>query len=91
MNYTEKELNGGVQRLYRFENDYGASVIRHNSSYGSDEGLWELAVIRYRYPDSGSYVLVYYTPITDDVIGHLTEPEVEKLLMDIEALPKHEI
>jgi hypothetical protein len=87
--YTEKELNGGVQRLYRFENGYGASVIRHNISYGRDEGLWELAVIRYRYPDSGSYVLVYDTPIADDVIGHLTEPEVEKLLMDIEALPKH--
>ena len=84
MKYKEKELNGGVQRLYRFDNGYGASVIRHSGSYGYDKGLWELAVIRYT--DGDKYVLDYSTPITDDVIGYLDEDEISALLVRIEAL-----
>ena len=84
-NYTERSLHGGVQRLYRFDNGWGASVIRHSSSYGSDRGLWELAVIRYS-DDSNKFVLDYTTPITDDVVGHLTDADVEKLLVQIDEL-----
>ena len=84
MKYTERELNGGVQRLYRFDNGYGASVIRHSGSYGNDKGLWELAVIRYT--DGDKYVLDYSTPITDDVIGYLDEDEIIALLVRIGAL-----
>lgn len=84
-NYTERSLHGGVQRLYRFDNNWGASVIRHDSSYGSDRGLWELAVIRYS-DDSDKFVLDYTTPITDDVVGHLTDADVEKLLVQIGEL-----
>lgn len=84
MKYTERELNGGVQRLYRFDNGYGASVICHSGSYGNDRGLWELAVIRYT--DGDKYVLDYSTPITDDVIGYLDEDEIIALLVRIGAL-----
>jgi hypothetical protein len=45
--YKEKSLNGGVQKEYRFDNGYGASVIQHNYSYGNEQGLWELAVIKW--------------------------------------------
>ena len=83
--YTEKAKDGGVQRLYRFDNGYGASVICHNHSYGGDEGLWELAVIVYG--DVG-YLLCYDTDITDDVIGYLSEEEVDQLLVSINALEK---
>ena len=38
---------GGVQKLYRFDNGYGASVVRSQYTYGGKEGLWELAVARY--------------------------------------------
>ena len=84
MEYKEKKFNGGVQRLYRFDNGYGASVIRHNGSYGNDKGLWELAVLRYT--DGDKYVLDYSTPITDDVIGYLDEDEVNDLLIKIKEL-----
>lgn len=84
MKYTERELNGGVQRLYRFDNGYGASVICHSGSYGNENGLWELAVIRYT--DGDKYVLDYSTPITDDVIGYLDEDEISALLVRILAL-----
>lgn len=73
------EMNGGVQKTYEFENGYGASVICHKGSYGYAKGLWELAVLH-----DGE--LCYSTPITDDVIGHLTEEEVQKLLGEINGL-----
>ena len=48
-NYTPVEINkvhNGEQRVYKFDNGYGASVIRHQYSYGGDKGLWELAVLK---------------------------------------------
>ncbi len=72
--------NGGVQKKYLFENGYGASVIMHQGSYGYSKGLWELAVL----DTDGS--LCYDTPIAGDVIGHLNEEEVNKILSQIEEL-----
>lgn len=83
-NYTEGPLHGGIQRLYQFDNGYGASVIQHSGSYGYDQGLWELAVIKWT--GEGEFVLVYDTGLAEDVIGHLTEEEVEDWLTKINAL-----
>ena len=71
--------NGGVQKVYEFDNGYGASVIMHQGSYGFSKGLWELAVL-----ENGE--LCYDTPITNDVIGHLSEAEVNKYLKQIKEL-----
>ena len=73
-------VNGGTQRIYKFPNGYGASVIRHQGSYGFKNGLWELAVL----DSSGD--LCYSTPITNDVIGHLTDEEVILKLNEIRGL-----
>lgn len=79
--YDERPLLGGVQKLYRFDNGYGASVVRHDGSYGHTEGLWELAVT---HEDE----LCYETSITDDVLGWLTDEQVEETLSEIARLPK---
>jgi hypothetical protein len=63
-----------------FANGYGASVIIGRGSYGGEDGLYELAVMK-----DGS--LCYDTPITDDVVGRLSEQDVTELLARIEALP----
>jgi hypothetical protein len=68
---------GGTQWEFHFPNGYGASVI--NDGYGRDAGLFELAVLE----GSG---LTYNTPITNDVLGHLTEAEVADVLDRIAAL-----
>lgn len=81
--YTERPVNGGEQKLYRFENGFGASVVRHEFSYGSDDGRWELAVIKF---DGDDWHIEYGTEITDDVIGHLDWSDVEDLLSRINAL-----
>jgi hypothetical protein len=80
---AEHGMNGGVQKVYHFDNGYGASVVSHMGSYGGEDGLWELAVIQWG--EEGCEI-VYHTPITDDVIGWLTWPMVAELLKQIEAL-----
>jgi len=78
------ELHNGEQRLYRYANGYGASVVCHEYSYGGNDGLWELAVIQWH---GDGFSLVYDTPVTDDVIGYLSDDDVTKLLCEIAALP----
>ncbi len=67
-----------------FDNWYGASVIQSPNSYGGSKGLYELAVI---VSTEDEWEITYSTPITENVVGHLTEDEVSKLLEEIEALP----
>lgn len=73
------ELNG-YQLLYKFDNGYGASVVKHDYSYGGKKGKYELAVL----DKNGD--LCYDTPITSDVIGYLTMSEAEKVLINISHL-----
>lgn len=75
-----------IQKIYQFPNNHGARVVRHSGSYGHEQGLWELAVIKFR--TDGRWDLIYDTPITNDVIGYLTEEGVQKLLDQIAALPE---
>jgi len=84
--YLERELNGGVQKLYRFDNGYGASVVRHEFSYGHERGLWELAVIDFSVEDDDNWVIDYTTPITNDVLGYLSDEDVNRNLKKISEL-----
>lgn len=64
---------------FQFDNGFGASVIRQPYSYGGNEGLFELAVLK-------GDEICYNTEITNDVIGYLTWGKVEKLLNQIKNL-----
>lgn len=81
----DRALNGGTQVVHRFENNFGASVVCHNFSYGNEQGLFELAVLTFA-SEANDYELTYDTQITDDVLGHLTEEAVQDLLVRIESL-----
>jgi hypothetical protein len=81
--HMERPLNGGTQKIYRFDNGLGASVVQHNFSYGGDCGQWELAVLKF---EGEHWDLTYDTPITDDVLGRLEWAEVEGYLEQISAL-----
>ena len=78
-----RNINGGTQDLYRFDNNYGASVVCHDHSYGGSEGKYELAVIVF---DEDEWRLTYDTPVTNDVIGNLSAVEVLHELKKIRAL-----
>jgi hypothetical protein len=79
-----RSLNGGTQELYRFPNGYGASLIR--GGYIAYGGL-EIGVMRYHGEGPYDCALTYSTPITDDVLGHLDEDDIEPILDQIAALP----
>jgi hypothetical protein len=71
---------GGIFCRIQFENGFGASIVKHQYSYGGPAGLYELAVI-----DSEGQ-LTYETPITDDVLGYLSEDDVERYVNEIKNL-----
>ena len=87
--FSEYEVKGisrlpeGQQRLYKFENGYGASVVYHYRTYGYEDELLELAVIKWNEDD---WHLNYETKITDDVEGWLTVRKVQNLLKKIKEL-----
>ena len=77
-------ISGKHQWLFKFENGYGASVIKHYGSYGFEDDLFELGVIKFN--KNNSWNLCYDTPITNDVIGYLTNEEVLEFLERIKNL-----
>lgn len=64
--------------IYRFENNYGASIVKNEMSYGSKLGLYEIASI---YFDDLDYFISY--DIFEDVIGYLTLEEALSYLEQI--------
>jgi hypothetical protein len=73
----------GYNKIYRFGNNYGASVVCHDLSYGGKQGLFEVAVL-----DLAGEI-TYDTPITSDVVGHLDFVGVADILVKIQNLPKN--
>lgn len=71
-------------RLF-FPNGYGCSVIRGTYSYGGEEGLYELAVLKGNEHKSN---ICYDTPITSDVIGYLNPAAVSEIMIKIQELKK---
>lgn len=71
---------GAKQVVFRFPNNYGASVILGGISYGL-----ELAVISFGNADNESFSLRYDTPIASDVVPFLDD---ETLIETLEAIIK---
>ena len=78
---TDNFLNG-IKSLLHFENGYGVSVVKHQYSYGYGKGLYEMAIM-----DKDNDI-VYDTPITDDVLGYLTEDDVSNYMIKVQRLEK---
>jgi len=72
-------MNGVAARMM-FENGYGVSVVRHSFSYGGKAGLYELAVL------DVDGEITYDTPVTNDVIGHLTPEGVTEKMAFVQVL-----
>jgi hypothetical protein len=69
----------GITSRTKFENGYEASVVKSEYSYGGRDGLYELAIFK-------DDEICYDTPITDDVIGYLTEDGVTETFVKIQEL-----
>ena len=75
----------GVWYEFRFDNRFGASIIKHRHSYGFEKDLWELAVLQ-NVPDTNDWLLTFDTPITNDVVGWCTDEQIRELLKMIKEL-----
>lgn len=67
---------GGDQYLFKFDNGLGASVIRHRGSYGFDQGLWEIALIRW----TDNEFELDYNDYWPDVKGWQNESDINQNL-----------
>ena len=70
-----KSIHNGYQLLFSFSNNYTASVVEHDYSNGL-----EIAVL-----DSNG-TITYDTPITDDILGYLTDDQANDILGKISRL-----
>lgn len=75
--------DSGIAARHFFPNGYGISVVRFPGSYGANEGLYELAVLKGL---EDEWEICYDTPITDDVMGYLTIEDVETVLTQVKEL-----
>ena len=89
MNFKEfksYQVHGGIQYFHFFPNGYGVSIVKHGFSYGSRQGLWEMAVLK---GNEKSHDITYDTPITNDVIGYLSDEEVNDYCKQVSELPQN--
>jgi hypothetical protein len=80
LNFNPHPMGVGNQCIVQFENGYGASIVIGEHTYGGPDGLYEIAV----FGKDGH--ITYSTPVTDDVLGYLTEQDVENTLVKIKNL-----
>jgi len=80
LQFAPRSWDNGVAARITFPNGYTASVVKGDHTYWCNRGLYELAVMH-----NGE--LVYDTPVTNDVLGHLTEGDVTEHLNEIACLP----
>jgi hypothetical protein len=81
--FKRKKIYGGIQHSAFFPNGYGVSIVQSTYSYGGSSGLWEMAVLK---GNEDEWDLTYDTPITSDVLGHLSESEVNEYVDQVIAL-----
>lgn len=81
--YIEEQNDLGYpQTIYKFPNGYGASIIKLKYIYF---GI-EVAVLSF--DEDGNWDIDYSTPITNDVIGGLSEEARDDVLQQIFNLEK---
>ncbi|EAG5474821.1 hypothetical protein DA457_10890 [Listeria monocytogenes] len=77
---AENDQFGIQQTIYKFDNDYGASVIKEYMGPGV-----ELAVIQFT--NEKNWELEYSTSVTNDVLRNLTH---EQLIEKLEEIKNYE-
>ena len=81
LKFKELPDGSGIYCRIMFENGFGASIVNHKYSYGGKDGLYELAVL-----DTNGELHYDNSVANGDVLGYLSEDDVERYLSNIEDL-----
>ena len=82
--FTDNGLKGSEYGgEIEYDNGYGLSVVRHESSYGGKQGLFEVMLTR----NGNPYSLPPITHEYDTVKGFLTKEQVNEILETVSDLP----
>ena len=82
--FTDDSLKGSEYGgEIEYDNGYGLSVVRHESSYGGKQGLFEIMLTR----NGNPYSLPPITHEYDTVKGFLTKEQVKETLDTVKDLP----
>jgi len=71
-------INKGMQIMFRFDNNYGISLVSNGFSYGNSSDEFEIAVIKF--DGDNNFKICYSTDITDDVLGYQTKDDVIEVI-----------
>ena len=75
---------GGTQAKIFYLNGYGVSIVLDSMFYSNGIDTYEVAILEGTEDD---WEITYNTPITDDVLGHLSEIDVMHILKRVKVLP----
>jgi hypothetical protein len=92
--FKEHPAGDGFHGKIFFDNGYGVSVVRFKPplglfpdisyfSYTNNDDEWELAVL---FGNENLWEITYNTPITDNVIGHLSSDGVTDIMKKVQEL-----
>ena len=90
-----KRIGWITRYRFKFDNGFGASVVKGDGTYGGEDDLWEIAVITF--DENGEYYINSSNPITenwessDDVLGWLTDEDVNRYLEKIKILDSNSV
>jgi len=78
--FTSYAGQADTQAKIFFPNGYGASVLHGPLTHD----MYEIAVLK---GDSSAWDICYDTPITNNVLPHCTDEDVNRILLKIKKLP----
>lgn len=78
-----EKTKGAKHAVMNFDNGYGVSVVFGEIFYSNGIDTYELAVLK-----NGE--LCMDSPITNDVLRHLSKDMITQIMINIQKLPKHE-
>jgi hypothetical protein len=76
--FEPHSIGRGQHAVLEFDNGYGVSVLLGDMFYSNGVNTYELGVLANGY-------LSYETPITDDVLGRVTEEEITKIMKELQS------
>lgn len=85
MQFSNLEFNklfDGVQAVIGFGKTYELSIIKHSSSYGGKQGLYEIAVFK----DGDQAELPGITEDGDTIKGFLNESDVDAIIKKMQLV-----